>query len=310
MTTGPAGLLKKHGIVLALIVILVGMSVSSPAFRTRGNLVNVVRQSSVHGIMAVGMTYVILTGGIDLSVGSMLALAGILAASLERAGCPIPATVAATLGLGCLMGLVNGLVITKAKVTPFVVTLGTMSIGRGLAHIFTGAEPISGFSDAFRFLGAGSLLGVPVPIVLFLITAAIGAILLRRARLGRYLYAIGGNVNAARLSGIPVDRYTTAAYVASGLTVALAAVVQSARLNSAQSIEGTGCELDVIAAVVVGGTSLMGGRGSVWGTVIGVLLISTINNAMNLLQISSYYQLVVKGVIIIAAVVLDRLRDQ
>jgi ribose/xylose/arabinose/galactoside ABC-type transport system permease subunit len=254
------------------------------------------------------MTLVILTSGIDLSVGSALALTGVLAASLEHRGWPVPLVVAAALLIGSLLGLANGLVITKGRVPPFVVTLGTMSIFRGAAHLFTGAQPISGFSPAFRSLGAGTVLRIPVPIILFVLSVVAAAALLRRTRWGRYLYAVGGNLQAARLSGIPVERCTTAAYVLCGLTAAAGAVVLTARLGAAESIAGTGYELDVIASVVIGGTSLAGGRGGVWGTLLGALLIGTINNGMNLLQIPAYFQLVVKGAIIIAAVLLDRLR--
>jgi ribose/xylose/arabinose/galactoside ABC-type transport system permease subunit len=183
-----------------------------------------------------------------------------------------------------------------------------MSIARGAAHLFTGAQPISGFSPGFRSLGAGELLCVPVPILLFLLSVAAAAALLGRTRWGRYLFAIGGNLQAARLSGIPVARCTTLAYVVCGLTAAASAVVLTARLNAAESIAGAGYELDVIASVVIGGTSLAGGRGGVWGTLLGALLIGTINNGMNLLQISAYFQLVVKGAIIVGAVLLDRLR--
>jgi ribose/xylose/arabinose/galactoside ABC-type transport system permease subunit len=300
--------LKKYGIVLGFLAIVTALAVLSPRFLTLPNLTNIVRQTSVHGIMAVGMTFVILTAGIDLSVGSLLALSGVLCASFEHRGWPMPLVVAATLLIGALLGLANGLVITKGKVTPFVVTLGMMSIARGAAHLFTGGEPISGFGSQFRSLGAGELLGIPVPIVLFLLFVVAAAMLLGRTRWGRYLYAIGGNPQAARLSGIPVDRCVTLAYVACGLTAAASAVVLAARLNAAESIAGSGYELDVIASVVIGGTSLAGGRGGVWGTLLGALLIGTINNGMNLLQISAYFQLVVKGAIIVGAVLLDRLR--
>jgi ribose/xylose/arabinose/galactoside ABC-type transport system permease subunit len=300
--------LKKYAVVIGFVGIVVALSFRSPAFLTATNLLNLVRQTSIHGIMAVGMTFVILTGGIDLSVGSILALAGGLGASLEHRGWPVLLVVAATVLIGSFLGWVNGMVITKGKVTPFVVTLGTMSIARGAAHLFTNAQPISGFSPAFRFLGAGEVCHVPVPILLFLFSVGAAAVLLQRTRFGRYLYAIGGNLQAARLSGIPVDRCTTAAYVLCGLTAALSAAVLTARLNAAESIAGTGYELDVIASVVIGGTSLAGGRGSVWGTLLGALLIGTINNGMNLMQISAYFQLVVKGAMIVGAVLLDRLR--
>jgi ribose/xylose/arabinose/galactoside ABC-type transport system permease subunit len=298
---------RKYGILIALAVIFAVLAVLSPAFLTSRNLLNIVRQTSVHGVMAVGMTFVILTSGIDLSVGSVLALSGVLAASLEHRGWPVLAVVAAALSIGSLLGLANGLLICKGKVTPFVVTLGTMSIARGAAHLFTNAQPISRFQPGFRYLGTGELLHVPMPIILFLLSVVAAAVLLQRTRLGRYLYAIGGNVCAARLSGIPVDRCTTLAYVLCGLTAAAGALIVTARLDAAESIAGMGYELDVIASVVIGGTSLSGGRGGVWGTLLGALLIGTVNNGMNLLQISAYFQLVVKGAIIVAAALLDRL---
>jgi ribose/xylose/arabinose/galactoside ABC-type transport system permease subunit len=302
-------LLREYGIFLGFALVLVVLSILSPDFRTPRNLLNLVRQTSVHGILAVGMTFVILTGGIDLSVGSLLALAGVVCASLEHTGAPLPLVVAATLLLGATAGLINGTVITKGRVTPFVVTLGTMSIARGLAHIYTDGQPISGFGPAFRFIGSGELLGVPVPVLLFLATVAVAAAVLRHTTAGRYTYAIGGNEEAVRLSGVNTDFYKTLAYVICGFTCGLGAVVLTSRLNAGESVAGMGYELDVIASVVIGGTSLMGGRGSVWGTLVGALLIGAINNGMNLLLISSYYQLVVKGLIIVAAVLLDRFRE-
>jgi ribose/xylose/arabinose/galactoside ABC-type transport system permease subunit len=303
-------ILGKYGIFIAFIAVIVILSIISPSFLTSRNLLNIVRQSSIHGIMAVGMTFVILTAGIDLSVGSVLALTGVLCASFEHAGLPVVLIVIATLGIGAFIGSVNGLIITKGKVTPFVVTLGMMSVARGLAHIYTNGQPISGFGDRFRYIGASDFLGVPVPIIIFVLTLLIAAVILRDTRLGRYTYAIGGNEEAVRLSGINVDRFKITAYAISGLTAALGAIILTSRLNAGESIAGTGYELDVIASVVIGGTSLMGGRGSVWGTFIGALLIGTINNGMNLLTIPSYWQLVVKGSIIVGAALLDRLREK
>jgi ribose transport system permease protein len=302
-------LLRQYGIFIGFLLIAGTLSLLSPAFLTLRNLLNIVQQTSIYGIMAVGMTFVILTAGIDLSVGSILALAGVFCASFEHRGWPLWQVVGATLVIGSGAGLVNGLMITKGRITPFVVTLGMMSVARGLAHIYTGGQPISGFGSAFRFLGSGSVLGIPVPVVIFLATVLLAAGVLRHMRLGRYVYALGGNEEAARLSGIAVDYYKTAAYVISGLTCGISAAVLTARLNAGESIAGQGAELDVIAAVVIGGTSLMGGRGGVLGTLLGALLIGTINNGMNLLSISSYNQLVVKGVIIVVAVLLDRVRQ-
>jgi ribose transport system permease protein len=218
--------------------------------------------------------------------------------------------VAAGLAIGAFIGFVNGLIVTKGRVTPFIVTLGMMSVARGLTHIYTEGQPISGFGDGFRYIGAGSFLGVPVPIIIFVLVLMIAAVVLRDTRLGRYTYAIGGNEEAVRLSGINVDRFKIAVYAIAGLTAALGAIILTSRLNAAESIAGAGYELDVIASVVIGGTSLMGGRGSVWGTLIGALLIGTINNGMNLLTIPSYWQLVVKGSIIVGAALLDRLREK
>ena len=304
-------LMRGYGIFVGFIAVVIVLSILEPrAFPTPKNLLNIVRQSSIHGVMAIGMTFVILTAGIDLSVGSLLALTGVLCASFEHAGLPVSSVVLLTLAAGAFMGFINGFVITKGRVTPFVVTLGMMSVARGLAHIYTGGQPISGFGESFRFIGAGVFLGVPIPIVMFLATVMIAAVVLKRTLLGRYTYAIGGNEQAVRLSGIDVDRYKTIAYVISGLTAALGAIILTARLNAGETTAGKGYELDVIASVVIGGTSLMGGRGGVWGTFIGALLIGTINNGMNLLGISSYWQLVVRGSIIVGAVLLDRLREK
>jgi ribose/xylose/arabinose/galactoside ABC-type transport system permease subunit len=301
---------RQYGIFLALVGIIIVLAICEPTFLTPQNLTNIMRQTSVIGIMAVGMTFVILTAGIDLSVGSILALTGVVCASLEHRGWPVLAVAAVTLGLGAVIGTLNGVVITKGKVTPFVVTLGMMSVARGLSHIYTNGQPISGFGPAFRFIGSGEIFTIPVPIIIFALTVLAAAAVLRQTVLGRYTYAIGGNEDAVRLSGIRVDLYKTAAYTICGLTSALGAIVLTSRLNAGESIAGMGYELDVIAAVVIGGTSLMGGRGGVWGTLIGALLIGTINNGMTLLMISSYYQLIVKGVIIVAAALLDRLREQ
>jgi ribose/xylose/arabinose/galactoside ABC-type transport system permease subunit len=214
------------------------------------------------------------------------------------------------LGVGAGLGLVNGLVITVGRITPFVATLGMMSIARSLTLIYCKGYPISGFKPGFRFIGGGDLLGIPFPIVVFALTVVIAAVVLGQTRLGRYTYAIGGNEETVRLSGIPTKVYKTLVYVISGVTSAVSAVILTSRLNSAEPVAGAGYELDVIAAVVIGGTSLNGGRGSVWGTMVGALLIAVINNGMVLLGISPYFQQLVKGLIILAAVLLDRLREE
>ncbi len=303
-------IMKQYGIFVGFFLILITLTILSRSFLTPTNLMNIVRQTSIHGIMAVGMTFVILTAGIDLSVGSMLALAGLLCADFEHKKIPLLVIILATLLLGAILGFLNGIVITKGRITPFVVTLGMMSIARGLTLIYAKGYPISGFGKTFRYMGSGYLIGIPVPILIFILALILAAIVLRHTRLGRYTYAIGGNEETVKLSGINADFYKTVAYIISGVTSALAALVLTARLNAGEPIAGTGYELDVIASVVIGGTSLMGGRGGVWGTLIGALLIGTINNGMNLLGISSYWQAVVKGLIIVGAVWLDRLREE
>jgi ribose transport system permease protein len=303
-------ILRSYGILIAFLFICVVMTVLSPVFLTVTNVMNIIRQSSIYGIMAIGMTFVILTAGIDLSVGSLLAISGAIAAGAVKAGLGLELTVPIALAIGLACGLVNGVIITAGRITPFVVTLGMMSIARGLTLIYTQGYPISGFQGGFRFIGGGDIFAVPFPIVLFILTTVIAWLILTQTRLGRYTYAIGGNEETVKLSGINSNIYKTIVYMISGITAAISALILTSRLNSAEPVAGTGYELDVIAAVVIGGTSLMGGRGSVWGTLIGALLIGVINNGMNLLGISAYFQLVVKGVIIIGAVLLDRLRQE
>ena len=302
--------LRSYGILISFIVICIVMTILSPVFLTVTNVLNVIRQSSIYGIMAIGMTFVILTGGIDLSVGSILAISGAIAAGSLKGGVGFLPVLLLTLAVGVGCGLANGVLITMGRITPFVVTLGMMSIARGLTLIYTKGYPISGFSGPFRFIGGGDIFGIPFPIVVFIITVVVAWLILTQTRLGRYTYAIGGNEETVKLSGINASFYKTIVYMISGLAAAVSALILTSRINSAEPVSGTGYELDVIAAVVIGGTSLMGGRGSVWGTLVGALMIGVINNGMNLLGISAYFQLVVKGVIIIGAVLLDRLRQE
>ena len=310
MTLDLRHILRSYGILIAFVLIVIIMTILSPVFLTVTNVLNIIRQSSVYGIMAIGMTFVILTGGIDLSVGSLLAIAGAIAAGSIKSGMGLGLTIVLALAIGLGCGFLNGVFVTLGRITPFVVTLGMMSIARGLTLIYTKGYPISGLNPAFRFIGAGDIFDLPFPIILFILTTVVAWLILTQTRLGRYTYAIGGNEETVKLSGINSDVYKTIVYMISGLASAISALILTSRLNSAEPVAGQGYELDVIAAVVIGGTSLMGGRGSVWGTLIGALLIGVINNGMNLLGISPYFQLVVKGVIIIGAVLLDRLRQE
>lgn len=300
--------LKNYGIILAFIIICAALAILSPVFLTRNNILNVIRQTSIYGIMAVGMTFVILTGGIDLSVGSVLALSGAICAGLLKGGSSMFVAIVAALGVGVACGLVNGLFITKARIPPFVVTLGMTNIARGLTLIYTKGYPVSGFSPAFREIGGGYVAGIPIPIIIFLSIVLIAYVVLSQTKLGRYTYAIGGNEETVKLSGVNSSNYKTLVYVISGLTCAISALILTARLNSAEPIAGTGYETDVIAAVCIGGASMSGGRGSVWGSLLGALLIGVLNNGMNLLGVSPYFQQVVKGLIIICAVWLDRMK--
>ncbi|AUH53551.1 ribose ABC transporter permease [Chromobacterium sp. ATCC 53434] len=308
MTPQQKANLQRLGPFIALALVVVGLSVMSPDFLTVNNLLNVMRQVSINALIAFGMTLVILLGGIDLSVGSILALSSVIAATLLRAGAdPMLATLAG-IAAGAAMGLFNGLVISKGRVAPFIATLATMTILRGLALVFSNGSPITGFdSELFSMLGGGYVAGlVPVPVVSMLVLFVAFWFVLKKTVFGRHLYAAGGNEEAARLSGVKVDRIKLWVYSISGAMSALAGVVLTSRLNSAQPTAGTGYELDAIAAVVLGGTSLTGGRGWIFGTLVGALLIGVLNNGLNLLGVSSFYQQVIKGAVILLAVLLDR----
>ena len=297
---------QRFGLAFSFFLLCVVLSLLSNRFLTVSNAVNLLRQSTINGIIAVGMTFVILTAGIDLSVGAILALSTVVTADLLQKGAPVPLAVLAGLSLGTGLGLVNGAIITKARVPPFVATLGMMTVARGLALTYTQGRPITGLPDAFRFVGTGSLGPIPMPIVIVSFAFLASYILLTRTRVGEYIFALGNNPVAARYAGIATDRYTSFVYATSGLLAALAGMILVARLNSAQPTAGVGYEFDAIAAVVVGGTSFAGGEGGLGGTMLGVLLIAVLNNGLNLLNVSSFYQPVVTGVVIALALLLYR----
>jgi ribose transport system permease protein len=300
--------LQKLGPFIALLVIAVGLSIVSPDFLRVDNLLNVMRQSSINALIAFGMTLVILLGGIDLSAGSVLALSSVIIANLLQSGTPPVVATLAGIVAGGLMGLGNGLIISKGKVAPFIATLGTMTVLRGLALVMSNGSPISDFnSDFFSMLGGGYVARlIPIPVVLMLIVFGIFWFVLKKTVFGRHVYATGGNAESAKLSGVKVDRVQLWVYTISGVMAAIAGVVLTSRLNSAQPTAGTGYELDAIAAVVLGGTSLTGGRGWIFGTLVGALLIGVLNNGLNLLDVSSFYQQVIKGSVILLAVLIDR----
>jgi ribose/xylose/arabinose/galactoside ABC-type transport system permease subunit len=303
---GPLGG-RQLGTFVGLIGLCALLTALTPHFLTVSNLLNVTEQTTINAIIAVGMTFVILSGGIDLSVGSMVALSGVVLGSALQSGLPLPAAIAVSLGTGALCGLVNGLLITRGGLPPFIATLGLMSIARGAALLFTDGRPISGFDAGFRALSTARPLMIPAPVLLMLVVYLVAHFILSRTTFGRYVYAIGGNEEATRLSGVRVGAYKTQVYVLSGVTSAIAAVTLTARLNSAQPIAGIMYELDAIAATVIGGTSLLGGSGTLVGTLIGALIMGVLRNGLNLLGISSFLQQIVIGSVIIAAVLVDSL---
>ncbi|HAJ70278.1 MAG: ABC transporter permease subunit [Alkalibacterium gilvum] len=304
-------MLRKLGPFFALIVLMVFVTIMNPNFIQVGNILNLLRQVSINGLIAFGMTFVIITGGIDLSVGSTLALSGALGAGMIAAGWnPVIATLGALI-MGALLGAVNGVVITKGKTAPFIATLATMTIYRGLTLVYTDGNPITGIGDSFffQFIGKGYIFGIPFPVVLMAIAFGILFVILHKMTFGRKTFAIGGNENASYIAGIKSDRIKIAVYAISGFMASLSGMILTSRLNSAQPTAGTSYELDAIAAVVLGGTSLSGGRGRLFGTLVGALIIGTLNNGLNLIGVSSFYQQVVKGIVIIIAVLLDRKND-
>ena len=300
------GWLKRYGLILALVIIATVLGVASPNFLTSSNLINVVRQISINGILAVGVTFVLLTGGVDLSLGSVVALTGIIAASFAHPGAyPLVVPLFMGLAAGTACGAVNGLVVTRGNVPSFIATLGMMTIARGLAELISGGKPVSDLNPGMIRI-AGEFAGIPIPVVILAGVALAAWVILSHIRIGRHIYAVGGNENAARASGINVRRVKMFAYTLCGGLSGLAGIVLTARVGTGQPDAGLAYELDAIAAVVIGGTSLSGGVGSVRGTVLGALLLGVINNGLDLLDVSSYYQEIVKGMIIIGAVWLDR----
>jgi ribose transport system permease protein len=300
--------LQKLGPLVGFAIITIILSVISPSFLTLDNVFNVLRQVSINALIAFGMTFVILTGGIDLSVGSMLALSSALTAGMLASG--VDPILAILLGLlaGGLMGAINGLIITKGKVAPFIATLGTMTIFRGATLVYTDGRPITGLTESslFEMMGKGYFGWIPVPILWMLTTYLILYLILKKTTFGRRVYAIGGNEEASILSGIRVERVKIWVYSITGTLSALAGIILASRLNSAQPTAGAAYELDAIAAVVLGGTSLSGGKGWIFGTLVGALIIGVLNNGLNLMNVSSFYQQVVKGGVILLAVLLDR----
>jgi ribose/xylose/arabinose/galactoside ABC-type transport system permease subunit len=293
--------LKRFGLLLVYALLGLGLSLLSDRFLTGANQINILRQATISGIVAIGMTLVILTAGIDLSVGSILALSAVITADLLKQGMPVVLAILIALGVGALMGMVNGLMIARGKIPPFIATLGMLTVGRGLTLMYTQGKPFTGLPDTFRFIGTGSIGAIPMPIVIAAALFIFVTVVLTRTRFGEYIYLIGDNPLAARLAGINTNRMIVFVYMISGMCSALAGLILIARLDSAQPVIGVGYEFSAIAAVVVGGTSFSGGEGTLFGTLLGTLLIETLSNGLNLLNVSQLWEQVIKGVVIALA---------
>lgn len=300
----------KYKSLIGLVLLVAIVSMLSPAFLSSKNIFNILRQTSVNAIIAAGMTFVILTGGIDLSVGSILAISGAVCASLLASGQSIVVGVIAALVIGAVVGFLNGFIISKGKLQPFIATLATMTVLRGLTLVYTDGKPITLGSGElainFGQIGGGTILGIPTPAIIMIVVFIVCAYILNNTKMGRYTYALGSNEEATKLSGLNTDKIKIWVYTISGILASIAGIIITSRLYSAQPTAGSGYELDAIAAVVLGGTKLAGGSGKIGGTIIGALIIGVLSNALNILDVSSYYQMMVKGAVILIAVLLDR----
>lgn len=304
-------ILFKYGVYFVLLLLIIILSLLTDTFFTGRNALNVLRQISMNSILAFGMTFVIVSDGIDLSVASTVALAGVLASDLAHPGqgYPLILPIVVAIGIGAVIGVINGLIISRTGVPAFIVTLGLQQIARGVSFIYTDGRSIIDISDSYQYIGQGDLLGIPFPIYLLIGMLIISYILLQRTKFGRYVYAVGGNSMAAKVSGIRVAKIKTIVYVISGICAGIVGLILSSRTGSGNPNAGMSYELDAIAATVIGGTSMSGGKGTILGTLVGALIIGILNNGLDLINVSSYVQQVVKGVIIIGAVLIDRAHE-
>lgn len=305
---------ENLGIIIALLVLCVLLAVlpaTSSSFLSTQNMFNILRQISTNMLIACAMTMVIILGGIDLSVGSIIALSGVIAAGcVSRYELPIAVALIAGVLVGVVIGVFNGFVICKTTIPPFIVTLATMNIARGLAKVYTGGSPVRVVTKEWQFIGAGYIGPVPVPVIIMIIAIIITALMMNKTKLGRHIYAVGGNTQAAEFSGIKVARVKFIVHAYAGLMAGLAGIILASRMYSGQPTAGEGAEMDAIAAVVVGGTSMAGGSGKIGGTIIGALIIGVLNNGLNLMNVNSFWQDVVKGVVILLAVFIDYIRNR
>jgi ribose transport system permease protein len=298
---------RDMGTVAGLIIMVIVFASLSDVFLTQRNLINILQQSSINGCIAIGMTLVIISGGIDLSVGPAAALSAVLSGTLLMAGYPVPVVILTALAIGLSCGFLNGTLIAYAGLQPFIVTLGTLSLFRALALIYTGGSPVLGLPNTFRQIFSSQLFGLPVPVVVVGVLAIAATVLLKKTPLGEYILAVGGNEEAARVSGVPIERTKVLTYMISGGLASLAAVILMARLGAAEPTLGNLWELEAIAASAIGGASLMGGKGSIFGTILGAIVLGAMRNGLTLLNVQAFYQLLATGIIIILAMLVDRL---
>ncbi len=301
---------QKYSMLFVLIAMIIVISILEPNFMKLGNFTNVLKQISVYAIIGYGVTFIIITTGIDLGLGAYMALAGVIAAYIAQTEIPGIVSVLAGAGIGILIGLINGLIISISKIPPFIVTLGMTTITRGMALLLTDGKPVSRLSESFRWWGGGKLLGIPTPIVWLIVMTFISWILLDHMKFGRYTRAIGGNEKAAIISGINILKYKVLIYTFAGFCCGLSGVILAARVASGSPSAAQGYELDAIAGSVIGGTSMMGGTGSIFGVLIGAMVIGVLNAGLNMLGVSSYWQEIVKGLIIIIAVIVDERKNR
>ena len=297
------------GIFIILALLIVILSVIRPVFLTPDNIINVIRQVTIVAIIGIGMSFVLISGEIDLSVGSICALSGIIVTMCLRDGFGMTVSILLALGTASLCGAINGSIHVFAKIPSFIVTMGMLNVARGIVLVITNSYSITGLPDSFKVIGRGYVGPIPVPVVIMAVCYVIGFVVLKYTKFGRSAYSIGGNIEAARLSGVPVVKNKILIYIICGFTAGIAGIILSSRMFSGQPSAGTGLELDAIAACVIGGTSTTGGKGRLWGTFLGALIMGIITNGMNLMNISTNWQLIVQGMIIVIAVGLDRIKS-
>lgn len=303
-------LLKRYGIVFILLLMVIGFTTVKPVFLRSANIINIFRQVAVIGTLALGVTLIIITAGIDLSSGSVVALVGVITATLAAPGNSIFLAIIIGLVIGAVCGLINGAIIAKTGIPPFIATLGMMTAARGSALLFTGGKPVSNISESFLYLGAGKIGPLPVPVLIFLLMGLITHIILRKTKFGKTIYSIGGNIQAAKLCGINVNKVLVIVYGYAGIMSAVGGIILTARVSSGNPTSGLAYELDAIAATVIGGTSLTGGVGLISGTIIGALIIGVLNNGLTLCGVSPNWQQIIKALIIVGAVTIDTYRNK